>query len=100
MNKKQFNRVTSLYRDGVSSEVCVTTIIEMSQTNTEASIFICKFFNEMIIEPLSREMLEFRVEYEPFKKGEKKDVKSSNGSQPTNMADQRPDEGEWVYNLS
>ena len=54
MNKRQLTRVTNLYRDGVSPEVCVSSIIEMSRTNTEAGVFICKFFNSTIINPLKQ----------------------------------------------
>ena len=56
MNKKQFNRVKSLYRDKVSTTVCVITIIELSNSHTEAATFISKFYNEMIVDPIKLEL--------------------------------------------
>jgi hypothetical protein len=52
MNKKQQARVEALYRDGVSPEVCGSIIIGMSHNDTEASIFIHKFYEKMVIQPL------------------------------------------------
>ena len=49
MNKKQMARVVNLYRDGVSLEVCISSIIEMSKTNLDAGISITKFIESMKI---------------------------------------------------
>jgi hypothetical protein len=62
MNKKQFNRITNLYRDGVTDNICITSIIEMSKSDFEASIFISRFYNEMVIDPLEEEIKTLRLE--------------------------------------
>ena len=55
MNKKQFARIKALYKDGVSKVVCITSIIEMSKSHTEAAIFIDRFF-EHLLRTLSLEL--------------------------------------------
>ena len=56
MNKKQMARVQSLYRDGVSTDVCFSSIMGMSNTHTDAAISIRKFVREMIEKPLYEEI--------------------------------------------
>lgn len=70
MNKKQFARVLSLWRDKVSEEICVCTIIELSGSNTEAAIFIAKFYNE-VFSGLIKENAEFSDELSAWKKIER-----------------------------
>ena len=56
MNKKQLARVESLYRDGVSQEVCFSSIMGMSSSHTEAAVFIRKFIRGMVEAPLYQEI--------------------------------------------
>jgi hypothetical protein len=56
MNKKKMERVKSLYRDGVSMDVCFSSIMGMSSSDTEAAVFIRKFVREMIEQPLREEI--------------------------------------------
>ena len=101
MNKKQFNRVKSLYRDKVSSEICVSTIISMSNTTTEASIFIEKFYQETQIQKLKDVVGSWKDEAMSWE-SQAKDWKRSalerdkqnepfNGAKLTNVEDQRSD---------
>ena len=71
MNKKQYARVKSLYMDKVSLEVCIIAINEMSKNETESAVFITKFFNEMIINPLKHELETTRLELESWQRIEK-----------------------------
>lgn len=63
MNKKKMERVKSLYRDGVSMDVCFSSIMGMSSSDTEAAVFIRKFVREMVEQPLREEIT--RLETEP-----------------------------------
>jgi len=82
MNKKQFARVTSLYRDGVTPQVCITAIMAMSRSDTEAAIFIDKFYSNIYVwkKPINEPINIIR------------DIKNelSNGEKPSNLEDQRP----------
>ena len=99
MNKKQFNRIKSLYRDKVSDQVCITSIIEMSNSNFEAATFITKFYNEMIIIPIMEEYKITKAELFQWQDLEKRlnnEMKgitneSPSGEESTNLEDQRPD---------
>lgn len=53
MNKKQFQRVVNLYRDGVSARVCVENILGMCPVQTDASIWIDKFYHKIVINSIT-----------------------------------------------
>ena len=60
MNKRQLSRVISLYRDGVSPQVCTSTIIAMSRSSIEASVFIDKFYNSTVLDVFKREIQQLK----------------------------------------
>ena len=80
MNKKKLERVKSLYRDGVSLDVCLSSIIGMSSSDTEASVFIRKFVREMIEGPLKEEINKLKAETE-------KENEPLNGEKPSHVED-------------
>ena len=104
MNKKQFNRITNLYRDGVSEQVCITSIIEMSKSDFEASTFISRFYNEMILASLCKENEALTLELNQWQKLEKRlkeiEDESSNREKSSNVEDQRPNEDKRVPRMS
>ena len=51
MNKKKFARILSMYRDGVNERACIESIMDMSSSHTQASIWIGKFYYETLLKP-------------------------------------------------
>ena len=82
MNKRQLSRIISLYRDGVSPEVCTSTIIEMSLTTIEASIFINKFFTQTVLDAFKRENQQLKEIIRGYQYEQ-----SPDRTQPTELAD-------------
>ena len=72
MNKRKLSKIISLYKDGVSPEVCASSIIEMSKSKTEAGIFITKFFKQTMIESLDRENRLLHEELDKWKEAERR----------------------------
>lgn len=90
MNKKQFNRVKSLYHDGVSMDVCFSSIMGMSQNHTEAAVFIRRFVQEMIEAPLYEEIDRKMKEIESWEtllQKETEEYEPSNGKRSSHVED-------------
>jgi len=87
-------------------EVCISTIIEMSRSNTEAGVFVAKFVDNTILPSFGREAQQLREmitgyqhelaslkdriqkgEFAIFTEEENKNVESFNRKKPTLVED-------------
>jgi hypothetical protein len=50
MNKRKLESIVNLYCASVSLEACISAIIDMSRSNTEAGIFVAKFIKRIFIQ--------------------------------------------------
>jgi len=48
MNKRKFNKVMSLYRDGVAVDSCMSAMIDMSISATESGHWCAQFHNKVM----------------------------------------------------
>ena len=96
MNKKKLDRVKSLYRDGVSMDVCLSSIMGMSTSHTDAAIFIRRFVRDMIEFPLYEEIsnlnklndeLHLELYYQTLTDKEKEKDEQTDGTESPNLGD-------------